>query len=240
MEIKPLLIDLFQYSFEQEIALIDHLTESEKSSPGGFERWSAKDLLAHNASWKEFRTASLQAASAEEQPLNEEQENVMNAKTFEKYNHLQLDEVIAYARHAHQGLLEMLQATPEEGLFDTSLPWQEGQPIWRIYTSYGCTHNLIHLAEHYRQRGESYLATRLWEETVKRLMPLNDGDAWQGSVKYNLACQYAQDNQHEKAIKVLKEALRLNPGLTEWSQHDPDIAPLRELPGYQAIYAKRS
>jgi hypothetical protein len=239
MEIKPLLIDLIQYTFEQEMALIDHLTESEKSNLGGFERWSAKDVLAHNASWKEYRTASLQATSAEEQPLSDEQENVMNARTFEKYSRLSLDEVIAYAQSAHQGLLEVLQATSEEGLFNAILPWQEGRPVWRIFTSYGCTHPVIHLAEHYRQRSESYLATRLWEETAKRLIPLNGGDTWQGGVKYNLACQYAQDNQPEKAIGLLREALRLNPGLTEWSQHDPDFTTLRDLPSYQAIYAEQ-
>ena len=150
MEIKLLLNDLIQYTFEQETALIDHLTGSEKSAPGIFERWSAKDVLAHNASWKAYRAKNIMAASADYQPLNDEQENSMNAENFEKYCRLPVDEVLAYAREANQILLQALGAIPEKELYDSSQPWQEGRPAWRAFTSYGCTHPVIHMAEHKR------------------------------------------------------------------------------------------
>jgi hypothetical protein len=34
----------------------------------------------------------------------------------------------------------------------------------------------------------------------------------------------------------LREALKLNPGLTEWSKEDPDFEPIREEAVYKAIY----
>jgi hypothetical protein len=237
MEIKPLLIRLIQHTYEQEMALIEHLNEEERSASGSLERWSAKDVIAHNAFWKEYRSRSLREASPGEQALSEDEEDALNAQVFEKYSHLSLNGVLAFALSAQEALLETIQLISEERLNDTSLSWQEGRPVWRIFTSYGCSHSIIHLAEHYRQRGESHLATRLWEATAKQLVALDDSPVWQGTVKYNLACQYAQDNQPGKAIDHLKKALQLNPGLSEWSQRDPDLIPLHESTAYKNLYS---
>jgi hypothetical protein len=40
----------------------------------------------------------------------------------------------------------------------------------------------------------------------------------------------------QKAINELRQALRLRPDLTEWSQQDPDFEPIRDEAGYKAIY----
>jgi hypothetical protein len=57
-------------------------------------------------------------------------------------------------------------------------------------------------------------------------------------VRYNLACHYALSGQKERAISGLREALTLNPDLTEWSKQDPDFVPLRQEAGYQALYSE--
>jgi hypothetical protein len=56
-------------------------------------------------------------------------------------------------------------------------------------------------------------------------------------VQYNLACHYALSGEIETAIEKLREALEMNPELTEWSKEDADLACLREEPGYRALYA---
>jgi hypothetical protein len=65
---------------------------------------------------------------------------------------------------------------------------------------------------------------------------LDPSSSWQGTARYNLACHYALIGEAEKAIDGLREALELNPRLTDWSKEDPDFAPLREDPRYMALY----
>jgi len=58
-----------------------------------------------------------------------------------------------------------------------------------------------------------------------------------GAARYNLACFYALSGQNEKAMNELREALQLRPDLLEWSKQDADLATLRHLPAYQALYS---
>ena len=55
-------------------------------------------------------------------------------------------------------------------------------------------------------------------------------------MRYNLACHYALAGEKERAIAGLGAALASNPGLAEWSQQDPDLASIRDEPGYLALY----
>jgi hypothetical protein len=56
-------------------------------------------------------------------------------------------------------------------------------------------------------------------------------------VRYNLACYLALAGEKNKAVELLGEALRLHPGLTEWSRQDTDLVSLHGLPGYERLYA---
>ena len=53
---------------------------------------------------------------------------------------------------------------------------------------------------------------------------------------YNTACQHALSGQKATAIAELRQALKLNPGLTEWSKEDSDLVSLHEEADYQALY----
>jgi hypothetical protein len=54
---------------------------------------------------------------------------------------------------------------------------------------------------------------------------------------YNLACLYAVTGRPHRALKLLPEALRLDPWLVEFSKHDADLETLRNDPAFQALYA---
>jgi tetratricopeptide (TPR) repeat protein len=88
------------------------------------------------------------------------------------------------------------------------------------------------------ERGDKEYATELQEKTAKLLSELDESQSWQGTVRYNLACHYALAGETETAIEKLREALELNPELTEWSKEDADLASIREEPGYIALYTK--
>ncbi|MDO8501047.1 MAG: tetratricopeptide repeat protein [Gemmatimonadaceae bacterium] len=52
---------------------------------------------------------------------------------------------------------------------------------------------------------------------------------------YNVACVYASLNENERAIEVLERAVDRGFGQREWIETDPDLAPLRGTPRYEAI-----
>jgi TolB-like protein/Tfp pilus assembly protein PilF len=52
---------------------------------------------------------------------------------------------------------------------------------------------------------------------------------------YNVACMYSSLGRKEQAISCLERAVDKGFGHREWIDNDPDLAPLRDLPKYQAI-----
>jgi hypothetical protein len=76
----------------------------------------------------------------------------------------------------------------------------------------------------------------MYQEMTGLLSGLDNSPDWQGTIRYNLACSYSLVGEKEKAISELREALKMNPALTEWSQQDPDFEPIGEEAEYQALY----
>ena len=79
--------------------------------------------------------------------------------------------------------------------------------------------------------GENALALE-WTERALAM------DPEEPAVLYNVACNYALLNQAEKAINCLEKAFQKGFGYKEWMEHDPDFAPLRAHPRFQAIMKK--
>ena len=52
---------------------------------------------------------------------------------------------------------------------------------------------------------------------------------------YNVACVYASLNEKERAIETLERSVDRGFGQREWIETDPDLAPLRGTPRYEAI-----
>jgi hypothetical protein len=207
---------------------------------GTLEDWSGKDLIAHMNSWKLYLGENLQAladGNPAREPLEDDEEN---AATFEKYAAKGWEEVLAMVDRANgllQSQVEQLSSSQLEA--EDLFPWEGSRPLWRVITSTGYTHPYIHMIEHSRKVGDMSRAARLNETMPKDLMPLDDSPAWQGIVKYNLACHYSQTGEPEKAVAELKSSLEMNPELVEWSKQDSDLDPIRTLPEYHAIYTSQ-
>ena len=73
-------------------------------------------------------------------------------------------------------------------------------------------------------------------EMVRSMVDLDESSDWQGEMKYTLACMHSLLGAKAEAIRELREALVLNPGLTDLSKEDPDLDAIRDEPEYQAIY----
>ena len=69
-------------------------------------------------------------------------------------------------------------------------------------------------------------------DMANRALAVDPDDA---ALLYNVACVYASLNENERAIEVLERAVDRGFGQREWIESDPDLAPLRGTPRYEAI-----
>ena len=115
-------------------------------------------------------------------------------------------------------------------------PWEQGRPLWREIVGNLYTHPILHLSDWHLKKGDKTRAAEMYQEMTAELITLDEGPAWQGTIRYNNACSFSLLGDKEKAIRELREALKLNPDLTEWSKQDPDFEPIRGEAGYLTLY----
>lgn len=69
-------------------------------------------------------------------------------------------------------------------------------------------------------------------EEALRLQPDDFG------VLYNVACNYAEMGDVERALDALDHTIATGAGSRSWIEHDPDFAKIRELPRFKQIMAR--
>lgn len=242
MERKVMLRQLLAEAYARELAFVEGLAPEERERVGTYEEWSARDLLAHNAAWKQWAAAELAAAQGGDvgrgPDLDLEHEN---ARIYAAHAGQSWDEIVAVSADAQAALLGALELLTEDQLVqELQRQWLERRPAWRAFTACGYIHPLVHLSEAYRKLGDIGEAAALLAALGQPLAPLDAGDPWQGQLAYNQACSAALLGQVEPALAHLHTALRLNPALVDWSREDADLASLRGLPEYAALYDRLS
>jgi hypothetical protein len=238
MDVRPKLIELLEQTQAEEEAFIAQLTAQERERVGKVNDWSAKDLIAHLAGWKLRMADRLAALGRGDTTAQTEEIDAENALIWSEYCDRSWEEVVQASSLGHRRLIDGLNAMSVDDLHDADrFASQKGQPPWRSVAGSGCTHPMMHLAEAQMKRGQAARARGMMESLSEGLERLDDSPRWVGVVRYNLACYLALAGEKDKAVQLLSEALRLHPGLTEWSRQDADLASLHDLPGYERLYA---
>jgi len=234
MDANTQLLRLLERASLEEQKLIKSLSEKERSAVGTLEQWSAKDMIAHVAAWKEEMAQRLTNTKTDASPNAMEEIDKINAEIFEQHRHQSWAEILDLTERAYHSLVKQTQSLDD--LYNTqAFPWQGGSPLWRWIVGHGYTHPIMHLAQFYIGRGDIRSAVIIQEEATEMLMPIDEGPAWQGVVRYNLACVYTQAGEKKWAISELRQAFQLNPGLKEYSKSDPDLAAIQDVPEFQAL-----
>lgn len=70
---------------------------------------------------------------------------------------------------------------------------------------------------------------RVWSERAL------DADRDEPAIMYNVACTYSLLGDNDGAIELLERAIEQGYGHRAWLAHDPDLAPLRDDPRFQAL-----
>ena len=236
MEKKQRLLTLNSKAFEVEQTFIAGLSGEERTEIGSFERWCAKDVIAHNASWRSRMAENLRNAAHGKLTQRVEDYNHDNAEFYKEHCQKTWEEVLIFANQAYRGFGEQVAALSEAALEDTELlPWQEGRPLWRLVIGNGYLHPLTHVGEFHRDHGRREIAAELLAESTRQCQDFDDSPTWQGVVQYNIACQYALLGQSENAIQALSKAFTFHPDLKEFSKTDTDLVSIRGLPAYQSL-----
>ena len=233
---KKELTELLEKGYQAEKEFMAALSDEDRNADGTFEDWTAKDSVAHNSYWRKRHAEDVLEVLAGKSPT-EEDEDEINAEVYAQYKDQSWDEVDGLLDTSLERMGEALAKLSEDDLQnDEFYPWEQGRPLWRELVVNMYTHPIIHISEWHIKKGNTSRAAELYQEMTGQLTSLDDSPEWQGTIRYNNACSFSLLGDKETAINELREALKLNPGLTEWSQEDPDFEPIWGEAGYKALY----
>ena len=237
MVTKAQVVGCLEHAKRTQLEFINGLTAAQRSEKGTYERWCAKDNIAHMAHWLEHQAQRVSALVEGRQlppPIPHFEE--ANAACFARFCECPFDTVQAYWSQATEGLLSAVRAADEQLLVNPP-PDRPDRSLWMDVVGTAYTHPQMHMSEYYTGLGWPEKASHLWQEWGVVVAPLDAGSEWQGTVHYNVACGLALANQAGPACSELKEALRLRPGLLSWARQDTDLASLHGLPEFRELYA---
>jgi tetratricopeptide (TPR) repeat protein len=233
---KQELTELLEKGHQVEKDFIAALPDEERNADGTFERWTAKDSIAHNSYWRKQHAEDVLAVLAGKSPTQTDDDQI-NEGVYSQYKDQTWDEVDRLVETGLERMGEALAALSEDDLQRSDFyPWEQGRPLWREIVGNIYTHPILHLSDWHIKRGNATRAAEMYQEMTGQLTSLDDSPDWQGTIRYNNACSFSLLGDKETAISELREALKLNPGLTEWSKQDPDFEPIRGEAGYKALY----
>jgi tetratricopeptide (TPR) repeat protein len=233
---KQELTELLEKGHQVEKDFIAALRDEERNADGTFERWTAKDSIAHNSYWRKQHAEDVLAVLAGKSPTQTDDDQI-NEGVYSQYKDQTWDEVDRLVETGLERMGEALAALSEDDLQRSDFyPWEQGRPLWREIVGNIYTHPILHLSDWHIKRGNATRAAEMYQEMTGQLTSLDDSPDWQGTIRYNNACSFSLLGDKETAISELREALKLNPGLTEWSKQDPDFEPIRGEAGYKALY----
>jgi hypothetical protein len=233
---KSELTELLKKGYQVEKEFVATLSDEERNAEGTFEHWSAKDIIAHNAYWRKQHAEDVLAVLAGKTPTHVDDDQI-NPEVYSQYKDQSWEDVDTLVETSLKRMGEAIASISEDDLLrDDFYPWEQGRPLWREIVVNIYTHPVIHMSEWHIKRGNPARAAEMYQEMTRELASLDDSPDWQGTIRYNNACSFSLLGDKETAINELREALKLNPGLTEWSRQDSDFEPIRGEAGYQALY----
>jgi tetratricopeptide (TPR) repeat protein len=235
-ELRARIVGYIQAGHNMQEAFVATLTENERQADGTWERWSAKDLIAHITSWKSRRLITLDAiAGGEAVPVFNMDET--NARTWEEQQLRSWDDVLAEEARVVPALIAHVERLSGDDLTEHDRFPVPSQPLAMLLIRNAYTHPLNHLTERATEAGDYERAIGLQAEGTRALRTMTDYPELEAAARYNLACCYGLDGQPERAIPELRRALALNPAFVKNARQDPDLASLHGMSDYQALIA---
>lgn len=218
-----------------ERTLAGFFDEAARATTGTVEVWAPKDHFVHLAVWQAYQARRLEAIATGNPPDQPAENDVV----FLEHRDEPWDVVWANAMRAlDDDAAAIARVSSDEDLTDPDrFPWTNGRSLVSSTIGNIYLHVIEHLVQMHEERGDDSSAEQAQLESVTFIRDLfGKGEEYANAV-YNLGCFYAKRGRSAEAIAQVREALAVNPELTEWSKVDSDLTSLYELPEYQALYS---
>jgi tetratricopeptide (TPR) repeat protein len=223
------LLEVIDLARERERTLVDSLDAAARTAIGAVERWAPKDHFAHLATWAAYQARRLEAAATGKTPTQpDDNDTVFLQRRDEPWESIwadlmrALDDNAAAVMRASDVTLTALN--------------QSGRSLFSLTLNNTYLHPITHVAHIYEERGDAAAAEQAQQEAVTTMARLfGKGDQYANAV-YSLGCYYALHGRSAEAIAQVREALAVNPKLTDQIQEDVDLVSLHDLPEYQALF----
>ena len=223
------LVEIIDLGRARGRTLADSLDADARTAVGTVEVWAPKDHFVHLAVWAGYQARRLEALASGMPPTQPADND-----TVCREHQSDLWEITwtAWIQALDDNAAGVMRASEEEL---TALD-QNGRSLLSLTLNNTYLHPIAHLAQLYDERGDVASAEQLQQEAVATMARLfGKGEQYANAV-YNLGCFYATHGQSAEAVVQVREALAVNPKLTDLSKEDVDLVSLHDLPEYQALY----
>jgi Protein of unknown function (DUF1706) len=215
------------------------LGPEERAARGQLHDWSPKDHVAHNNFWRQDAIWRLQAAlEGGSPPDTEDDVQAWNDRVFQEQRETPWEQLVGETERlrAETGAL-IQQLSPDDLSQRDRYPWQRGGSLETLILVNWYDHPAEHWADVYLSRHEIDHALELRQAVATTVRELFVHDPKMYSyMAYKLGGYCARNGRSEQAIGAIRDALTVNPSLSEWVRQDTDLHPLRALPEFQALY----
>jgi rhodanese-related sulfurtransferase len=246
--IKSTVLHLLALAHREEHGLFGSLSDAERAAIGTPECWSAKDTLAHIATWKRMHAEKLATVAGGESPPTWTDDAVIdhvNAESFATSQTCSWGEIVRDAEQAYGALVAAVGRFGERELTDPhAFPRMRGHPVWPETLGNGCWHPFSHMTALAEQSDDTARLARIQaahldarERMVAAMERSGTPRTTMTTDLYNLACLYTLNGKPAQAVALLSEAIQARPDLALHARHDADFASLAEHPDFQRLIA---
>jgi tetratricopeptide (TPR) repeat protein len=223
------LLEIIALGRERERTLADSLDADARTAIGTVERWAPKDHFVHLAVWAAYQARRLEAIATGNAPAPPADNDTV---FLERRDDPWAATWAALMRACDDAAAAVTRASDEELI----IPNANGRTLLSLTLSNLYLHPIAHMAQIYEERGDGASAEQVQQEAVTTVARLfGKGDQY-GNAVYNLGCYYALRGRPADAIAQVREALAVNPTLTDLAKEDVDLVSLHDLPEYQALF----
>jgi len=198
-------------------------------------RWTAKDHLAHLASWREFAAEEILAVRTGEEPRPVSDDlDVENAKIFARTHDKQAGPILFAGDQSWHELALALDGCTEGDLYKPGIR-RPAQRLWQVVQLNTTMHLAGHLGFWYGDRGDAAAAEAAAKWGYELANATFSDERARGAAAYNLGCFYALRGQAEESVRYLIKGIQLRPDLYELAKHDTDLDAIRNSPPFLAM-----
>ncbi|HEY1388669.1 MAG TPA: hypothetical protein VGF38_09000 [Ktedonobacterales bacterium] len=231
---------LLRQAHADERAVGDMLTPEERERTGTVDAWTPKEVIVHNAYWREREIERAEARLRGEALPSFAEYLRMNTESFADLATHSWDQAIARALRATEDLIAAMERLPDSALVATAGTGDgpEGVVLLTSIISNGYQHPEEHLAEIAAARGDQERAAAIQRRILDGVVALDVGAEVTATVRYNLACALAAHGPRAEVMTLLRQSFADSPRLITLSRQDTDLDPLRDDPDFQALIAE--